>query len=151
MNSATLTQVIASNQEMKLLVKNYVMGRTNLNRKNILSFSSEIASEFGKYNRHSQKYELYVDELPDFIQHEFASMIISQDDAYANESTGADNPKFTSQMLPSLLNHLKDISNKDLEMDFINIWRNGVTSYLLNEIQRYLDDSVSDLNRERLY
>jgi len=150
MNSLTLTQFISENQEMELLAKSYAIGRLNLKNKTTRTFSNEVTEEFSKYNPEHNKWELFVEDLPDFIQYEFASMIIAEDDIYANEANSVENPFFKKNMLPALLKHLKDITNKDLEIDFINTWKKGVAKYLYRVIDKYIVDSLSDLNQLRL-
>lgn len=145
MIKATLAQTVVQNQQMELIVNSNVKGITRLKKVTIQDFSDTITDMYAK-DCQDDGYQLHVEDLPDFIQQEFASLILSIAHDLASESTGPDNEYFDKKMLPSLIKYLRDISNKDLEIDFITSWRDGVTRYLHNQMQMYIDRSLGDLN-----
>jgi len=85
-----------------------------------------------------------VDRLPDFVRHEFAALIMSQEEGYASEATGPDNPHWETKMLPALLRYLKNSTDIDEAIEFRDIWRDCVTDYVSPKMQRLLEDGDFD-------
>jgi FPC/CPF motif-containing protein YcgG len=82
-----------------------------------------------------------VESLPDFVRHEFAALLMSQEDAYASEATGPDNPQWETKMLPALIRYLKNSTDRDEAIEFNAIWRDCVTQYALQEMQTLLEEA----------
>lgn len=102
----------------------------------IQSFVNECLGHYGNC----------VDSLPDFVQHEFAALIMSQEEAYASEATGPDNPHWETKMLPALIRYLKNSTDRDEAIEFNDIWRDCVTKYVSIKMQDLLEDGVTRLS-----
>lgn len=114
--------------------------------KQLRKFAYECVDVYSKFN--GDHYELTVQNLPEPIQHEFASLIISNDESYASEATGPDNPSWESKMLPTLLHYLKNSTDQDQEVEFKNTWRDCVTDYVRSRMQDLIDDELSNYNNQ---
>lgn len=110
------------------------------------NFAQDCVSHYAKFNSSDGFYSLNIYDLPDFVQHEFAAMIMSDDNALASEATGPDNKHWESKMLPALTRYLKHSTNKDEAIEFKNIWRDCVADYMSNHIQELLDEAIHDYN-----
>lgn len=111
----------------------------------VKSFARECASHYAKYNRLDGFYNLDAYDLPDFVQNEFAAIIMSDDNAWAVEATGPDNKHWETKMLPALTRYLKNSTDRDEAIEFNNIWRDCVTDYMKTKMQELIDDSISDV------
>lgn len=109
------------------------------------SFAQECASHYAKYDRMDGFYSLNSYDLPDFVQHEFAAMIMSDDNAWANEATGPNNKHWETKMLPALTRYLRNSTDKDEAIEFHNVWRDCVTDYMNRRMQELIDDSIPDV------
>lgn len=136
MNSQSLSQVIVQKQ--------YVKGMTTM--LDIQGYAHRIVCDHAAYNDDIGQYDLTVSDLPDFIRHEFAAKIMSAESDYANEATGADNIAYEKTMLPALLKFLQNTTDRDLEIEFTNAWRDGITSYVTEKMQELIDDALVDYN-----
>ena len=66
--------------------------------KQLRNFAYECVNHYSTYSRLDDFYSLNVSDLPDFTQHEFASMIIAENESYASEATGPDNKHWDSKI-----------------------------------------------------
>jgi hypothetical protein len=112
------------------------------------SFAQECVSHYAEYEHLDHFYSLDVHELPDFVQHEFAAVIMSDDNAYACEATGPDNKHWESKMLPALTRYLKNSTDKDEAIEFQNVWRDCVADHMNARMQELLNDALQDRNSE---
>jgi len=95
----------------------------------LTSFTKSIVSHYAKYDHLDNCYVLELSDLPDFDLHKFAALIMREDDARANESTGCDNNQFYKTMLPALITFLNNSTDRDEAIEFMDSWREGVTAY----------------------
>ena len=109
------------------------------------SFTNECVSHYAKFDRLDGVYTLNVDDLPDFVQNEFAAIIMSDNNAYAIEATGPDNRHWETRMLPALTRYLRNSTDKDEQYEFNTIWRDCVTDYVSNKMQALVDDSIPEV------
>lgn len=116
----------------------------------IRRFADQCVTQYSKFDPIDNEYTLNVYDLPDFVQSEFASLLLSTDAEISNESTGPDNPAYEKYMLPSLTKFLNNITDKDSEIDFIDSWKRGLIEYNLDRMQEFIDDSLSELNTEKI-
>lgn len=116
--------------------------------KKLRSFAQECVEHYAKYERIDGFYSLDVSDLPDFIQNEFASIIMADDESYASEATGPDNKHWNTKMLPALTRYLANSTDKDEAIEFNNVWRDCITDYMTQRMQELLDDCMSDYNTD---
>jgi hypothetical protein len=109
------------------------------------NFANECVSHYAGYDKRNHAYKLNVYDLPEFIQNEFASVIMSDDNAWAAEATGPDNRHWESKMLPALTRYLRNSTDKDEAIEFNRIWRECVTDYLHNKMQELVNDSLPEI------
>jgi hypothetical protein len=135
--------------EVKFMLYNDLTTRKHAeNKRNLYMRHSDRTIHFVRnlvnlhafYDKLSESYILPVNNLPEFTQCEFASLLMNEDDAYASESTGADNPSYETKMLPRLIHFLRFSEDRDEEIEFIKEWREGVTSYFKNTMQELLNE-----------
>lgn len=109
------------------------------------SFANECVSHYATFNKLDGFYSLNTHDLPDFVQNEFAAIIMTDDNAWAIEATGPDNKHWETKMLPALTRYLKNSTDKDEAIEFQTIWRECVTDYMNNKMQELLNDSISEI------
>ena len=117
-----------------------------MSRNPLKAFAHECVVDYAKFK--NEDYQLNVNDLPDFVQEEFAALIMVHDTDRAYESTGADNANFEKQMLPTLIKLLQDSTDRDEQIEFINSWKEGVTAYHKRYMQELIDDALEDYNQE---
>lgn len=109
-------------------------------------FAKECVDLYAKYDKCDDFYSLFVNELPEFTQHEFAALIMSIEESYASEATGPDNRHWHTIMQPALIRYLKNSTNRDEEIEFTHLWRSCVTDYMRDRMQELLDDYLTEYN-----
>lgn len=114
--------------------------------KQIRSFANDLVSHYAIFDNCDGFYTLDVQDLPDFVQNEFAAMLMNEDNALAVEATGPDNKHWDSKMLPALTRYLQNSTDKDEGIEFNNVWRDCVTSYLESTIQKIIFEALNDYN-----
>ena len=119
--------------------------------KTLRNFANECVDHYATYDKCDEFYCLDVEELPDFVQHEFAALIIGSDEAYACEASGPDNKHWDNKMLPALTRYLANSTDKDEAIEFNRIWRDCITDYLKSYMQELIMDSLSDFNSDNGY
>jgi len=97
------------------------------------------------------QYVLNVNDLDDFVRHEFAAAIMAEDNAYASEACGPDNKLWDSKMLPALFTYLKNSTDRDEEIEFNNTWRDCVTNYCHSKMQELIDNALQEYNSDEGY
>lgn len=110
----------------------------------IASFTKDLVFHYAKYSRLDASYTLSVSDLPDFEIHKFAAMLMADDESYASEATGADNDDYKKNLLPSLIRYMKDTTDRDEEIEFVKVWRDGVANYFSNKMQELIDAKCND-------
>ena len=115
----------------------------------LLNFTQECIKNYATYNRFDNYFNLKVSDLPDFVRHEFAAMIMQEDESCAAESTAPDNKHWETKMLPALIRYLKNSTDKDEAIEFNNIWRECVSDYVADTMQECIDEAICDFNYEK--
>ncbi len=108
-------------------------------------FARDCVSHYAKFDQFCDGYNLSLTDLPSFVRHEFAAVIMNDDNAWASEATGPDNKHWQTKMLPALTRYLKNSTDKDEAIEFNNIWRECVTDYMNIKMQELIDDSITDI------
>lgn len=127
----------------------YQSVKRNLTMSPLDTYVHDLVWHYSKYNRMDDAYSLFVSDLPDFEVHKFAAMLMADDESYASESTGADNDQYKKTLMPTLINYLKDTTDRDEEIEFIKAWRDGVASYFSNRMQELINEQCeSRINDE---
>jgi hypothetical protein len=121
-----------------------VKGITTMNK--LSDFAHECVIQYSKYDHIDRYKKLNINDLPDFVQEEFASLILSSNYSLSVEATGPDNDLFDQDMLPCLIKLLKNPIDKDNEIDFIQSWKNGIVSYTKIRMQELIDSEIFDYN-----
>jgi len=109
-----------------------------------LSFARYLISHYSVFDKYQDSYVLNMHDMPSFELNEFAYHIMNDNSSLAQEATGPDNPAYETKMLPALMRHLKDSTDKDEKIEFVKEWREGVTSYFYKTMQKILDDLCDD-------
>lgn len=119
--------------------------------KKLNSFAYECVDHYGRFDKLDEFYSLSVSDLPDFVKHEFAALIIGSDEAYASEASGPDNKHWDKKMLPALTRYLANPTDKDCAIEFNNVWRDCVADYMTGTMQELIDNALSDFNSDNGY
>lgn len=119
--------------------------------KELNNFAQDCVNHYANYSKYDESYSLKVSDLPDFVQHEFAALIMSNDESYATEATGPDNPHWDNKMLPALTKYLANSTDKDASIEFNNIWRDCVADYMKGHMQKLIDSALYEFNDDHGY
>lgn len=117
----------------------------------IKKFTKDLLLHYSTFSDNDGVFRLDLHDLPDFVQNEFASLLMSDDNAYAAEATGPDNKHWNTKMLPALTRYLQYSTNKDEEIEFNHVWRDCVTSYFHTKMQDLIDDYLQKYNSDGGY
>lgn len=116
--------------------------------KQLRSFSKECVEQYARYDDFDGFYSLDVYNLPNFVQHEFAALIIADNEDLASEASGPDNKHWETKMLPALTKYLKNSTDNDEAIEFNKVFRDCVTDYMTSRMQELLDDCICEFNFE---
>lgn len=90
----------------------------------------------------NEGYYLPYQELPDTDIEAITAQLMADDESFACEATGIDNPAYEKHMLPALLRHLKNPCDKDEQIEFMKEWRHGVANYARDTVESILEDRL---------
>jgi tagatose-1,6-bisphosphate aldolase len=85
-----------------------------------------------------------INDIPNDDLDKFCSLIINNDLTFGNEILGSDNNSFDSNILPALINYLKNSSDKCNENLFLDNVKSGIRNYLHHNIVILLDNALED-------
>jgi hypothetical protein len=119
--------------------------------KGLNRFAKECVEHYATFTKCDQFYSLDVSQLPDFVKHEFAALIMGSNEAYACEATGPDNKHWDSKMLPALTRYLANSTDKDNAIEFNNVWRDCVADYMTATMQALINNVLNDFNSDNGY
>jgi len=119
--------------------------------KNTIHFVDGLVNFYSKWDKLSEQYILKIEDVAEFDMHKISSMILANDDDYANSATSFDNPFYGSHMLPSLIKFLDNSCDKQYQNDFLDKWKNGVTTYLGKIINDLLEERLEIYNEAKKY
>lgn len=114
-------------------------------------FIQDCVNLYAHYYKIDEQYSLKVSDLPDFVVHEFAALIMSDNESYAAEATGPDNPHWNNKMLPAMTKYLSNSTDKDTAIEFNNIWRDCVADYMKGHMQKLIDSALYEFNDDHGY
>lgn len=123
--------------------KHKVKGRPIMTNQ-LKKFAMECVENYAEYDKLDGFHSLFVQDLPEFVQNEFAALIMGANDDWASEANGPDNHHWKTKMLPALLRYLKNSTDQDEAIEFNNTWRHCVTEYMQQAMQELINDSLSD-------
>lgn len=98
-----------------------------------------IINCYSKYSRETDQYHLNYDQIPESSLEELMGSLMADDGDFASEATGADNPRFESEMLPALITFMRNTGDKDELYEFANKWSAGIATYGVNTVTRLLE------------
>lgn len=136
-------------KDFKRIKADNVKGLAAMNySEEVLKFAKHLVFHYAKYD--SNTYILHISDISDFDLHKFAAIIMTSDDAYANEATSYDNPWYEKNMLPALLKYLRNSTDRDKEIEFNKAWREGITKFFEEKMQELIKNACNDrLHTER--
>lgn len=100
-----------------------------------------LIRDYARYDRVEDEYVVCIDDIPEQDFQVLASNRMLDDPETGAEATGPDN-RLYDEMALSLVKYLMDTKNKTYELDFLETWKKGITSYH--------KPSIIDLLEERL-
>ena len=107
--------------------------------KDTIKLVDDILNQHYCYDSIRGRYIL--EPIDDASLYELAASILLHNTDLANEATCCDNPDYEKSMLPALITHMHDVSDKDKKIEFISAWQEGILSYL--------EDIINELVFER--
>ena len=119
--------------------------------RDLKNFAKECVDHYATYDQGDDFYSLDVSDLPDFVKHEFAALIMLHNEGYASEATGPDNKHWDKKMLPALTRYLANSTDKDESIEFTNTWRDCVADYLTPSIEGLINDALDEFNADLGY
>ena len=117
----------------------------------IARFIRELVRNYATYDKVDGFFDLTLSDLPDFIAHEFSSILMSNDPAIANESICMDNPYYENLMQPALIKYLSDTTNRNNEIAFNDAWKLGLVKYHSQWLEKFINDELVDYNSDYKY
>jgi len=121
----------------------------NKHNKETIRFANLIVFNYAEFDRIDKRFDLDINDVPDFDLHKLAALIMSEDTSYANEATGCDNPAYEKSMLPALHKFMMNSADRDNEIEFLKAWEEGITSYFMPEMGSILEEALIEYNHDR--
>lgn len=119
--------------------------------RNTISIADKIVRNHAIYDRFDRSYSLDYYSIPDFELEELSASLMLDDESYANEALGPDNPDFSKNMLPALIGLLQNSVDSENKFQFITKWRHGVVKYFDSSMQSLLEERVAEYHFNMKY
>lgn len=114
----------------------------NNTQKELNSFAYDLVIEYSKYD--NNYYTIDINNIPDIELDKLCSLIIRNTPEFGNEILGPDNDYYEDNILPSLINHLKNSDSKILKQEFLDKLSIGTRRYLHHNMIKLLDDQLEN-------
>ncbi len=128
---------------MERLIMNY--------SKNVIRLARDITSHYARFNTIDKEYIIDIEDVAEFDLYELAAVMMSEDKSLASEATGCDNPAYEEKMLPALTHFLTKSTDRDEQIEFMSVWKEGVTSYFKSAMIELFEDAVYQMNGNLTY
>lgn len=119
--------------------------------KEVSHFADMLVYHYAKFDSLNQRYDLNLEDLPDFDQHKFCSHVLLKNKELANEATGCDNPTYDTKMLPALIRYMSNTTDKDKQADFNQAWKDGLLYYVKEILKKIIKKRVEIYNQDQGY
>lgn len=119
--------------------------------KHIQTLAKDIASHYARFSKADRLYDLQLESVADFDLHELAAALIDEDPMLASEATGPDNPNYKNTMLPALIKHMSNSTDKEYQVLFAKTWADGIRAYCIDIITQLVDDALYQMNCDLVY
>ncbi len=116
----------------------------------IKKYAYNLVCERAIYSKLDNFYDLHIDNLLFAEQASFASYIIANDQVLANEATSIDNPMYKITMLPALAHSMRQ-TTKNFSETLVEVWKDGIVSYLKDTMKRLISEALEEYNHELGY
>lgn len=117
-----------------------------------IKFAQHLVYHYANFDKLSNNFVININDLPDTDLHEMVTLLMLDNKDMATEATGPDNPSYDKTMLPALLDFMRDTSDKDNEIEFTKVWRDGIANYFMTTIVELLDEQcIYRLHDEQNY
>lgn len=114
--------------------------------KDTRAFAYSLVFHYGKFNKGEEQYNINLQDIPEFDICELSARMMIDNPGYDSETTGPDNPNYEKRMFPALLSYLRNIIDKDSQVEFLNAWREGVMDYHKRCMEELLEDECAEYN-----
>jgi len=119
--------------------------------KNVIRLARDITSHYARFNTIDKEYIIDIEDVAEFDLYELAAVMMSEDKSLASEATGCDNPAYEEKMLPALTHFLTKSTDRDEQIEFMSVWKEGVTSYFKSAMIELFEDAVYQMNGNLTY
>lgn len=119
-----------------------------LRSRRLVRLMDNIIQDRAKYDPESQRYQLCYDELYSIEQEELTAELFIEEPDYVAEASGPDNDDFESKMAPSLIKLLKNSTNAEARLNFIESWVAGASAYAKAALSDLLQWRLQQFNLE---
>lgn len=109
--------------------------------KQLLSIIDRIVELQAEYIP-GEGYYLDYNDLSDSDLEEATAQLMADDEDLACDALCANNDAFLRKMLPAFITHLKNPCDKDEQIEFMKIWRQGAIDYARHQIESLLEDRL---------
>lgn len=116
--------------------------------KETIRFTDNLVSTFARYNKDDGLYYLDADMIPETELEGLTSCLMLDSLDQAVESTGPDNDSYDRRMLPSLIDLLKNSTDKDNQIEFIRNWKAGTVNYFHHNIEQLIEERLELYNED---
>ena len=113
----------------------------------IVRLMDDIIAANIEYCSDSHKYVLDYSDLDSFHVEQLMAQLMTDSQDVAMEATGGDNQNY-NKMLSSLIDMLRDSTNKEKVYEFVTAWREGVAGYSCYLLPELLQARVEEYNFE---
>lgn len=113
-----------------------------------------IVRDYRKFDKLHMCHTVNINDIDEIHLEEFSSIVMSQDKYLANEATGSDNPAYETNMLPALIKLLDNPADKESNIEFINTWKAGISSYFRRDLEGLVNIELfetQDVNENHYY
>jgi hypothetical protein len=122
----------------------------NNHSKQTINCADNIIYHYAIFDKLSGCYALSFGLIDDFDIAALSSFILNEDEHYASEATGIDNPEYERSMLPAMIRYMRN-PTQDNKIEFNGLWIKGVVSYQEHVIEDLLQDRLDVYNSDKGY
>jgi hypothetical protein len=121
----------------------------NSHSKRTIGLADHIVFVYSSYDPVAGCYTFDKEDEPGQSLVELAESMLADDEGFAAEATGPDNPSYYTLMMPALRKYLRKSYDEDRRIEFMSAWKSGVVDYCRRSMMKLLDERLEAYNEEK--
>jgi len=121
---------------------------SNYSRRTI-GLADQIVFTYTNFDHVAGCYTFSNEDEPGQSLVELVESMLADDEDFAAQATGPDNPSYYTLMMPAFRKYLRKSYDEDRRIEFMSTWKAEVVNYGRRQAMKLLDERLDEYNEEK--